>query len=250
MNGIELEVVTSEKDLGVIVTTNFSQNEQCLELYNKCCSKLGLVKRTCNFTRNTRQKRALYLAMVRSQLNHCCVVWRPTCDTLINKLESVQKRAVKWILGEEGHHYNDVEYLARLRDLDLLNLKSFFVLNDLVIFHKIFYKYNDYCIELPSYLRPYEAEERRRLRSNINPPDYLNGQVSTTNLSNMRSVSKDEKSLKCTVEPKCAQFKNSFFFRTHLQWNYLPLEMREEQCPIKFKKLLLVHLWADLMRPD
>ena len=157
---------------------------------------------------------------------------------------------MKWILDEEGHHYNDVEYLSRLRDLDLLHLKSFFMLNDLIIFHKIYYKVNDYCVELPSYLQPYVDEDRRRLRSNINPPSYLNGQVSTTDLSNMRAVSQDGKSLKCTIVPKCSQFRCSFFYRTHLIWNYLPVDLRSEQCPIKFKKLLLLHLWADLMKPD
>ena len=70
--------------------------------------------------------------------------------------------------------YNDIEYISRLRDVDLLYLKYFFMLNDLTIFHKIYYKYNYYCVELPSYLRPYEDEDRRRLRSNINPPAYLN----------------------------------------------------------------------------
>ena len=122
--------------------------------------------------------------------------------------------------------------------------------DDLVIFHKIYYKYNDYCVELPSYLRPYVEEDRRRLRSNVNPPDYLNSQVSTTDLSNMRTVRQDEKSLKCEIESNCPQFKCSFFFRAHLVWNHLPVDLRSEECPLKFKKLLLIHLWADLMKPD
>ena len=248
---IRLDVVSSEKDLGVIVTSKFSQNEQCLEIYNKSSSKLGLLKRVCHFTKNLQQKRALYLAVVRSQLNHCCVVWRPTTDTMIDKLERIQKRAVKWILNEEDHHYNDVEYLSRLRDLNLLHLKYFFILNDLIIFHKIYYKHNDYCVKLPSYLQPYEVEDRSRLRQRIRPPAYFNREILTTDeLSNMRAVSQDEKSLKCTITPKCTQFKNSFFFRTHLVWNFLPIDMRSEQCPIKFKKLLLTHLFADMMKPD
>ena len=123
MNGIDLEFTTSEKDLGVVVTSTLSRNEQCLEIYNKCSSKLGLLKRVCHFIRNSQQKRALYLAVVRSQLEHCCVVWRPTSEVMINKLESIQKRAVKWILNEEDHHYNDIEYICRLRDLNILPFK-------------------------------------------------------------------------------------------------------------------------------
>ena len=251
MNDTYLEVVTSEKDLGVIVTSSLSQNEQCLQIYNKSSSKLGLLKRVCHFTKSVQQRRALYLAVVRSQLNHCCVMWRPTSDTMINKLERIQKRAVKWILNEEDHHYNDIEYLSRLRDLDLLPLKYLFTLNDLIIFHKIFYKHNDYCVELPSYLRPYEVEERRRLRTTVTAPTYLNDcETSITDFSAMREMSLDSKSLKCTIVPKCSQFRSSYFFRTHLLWNYIPLDVRSELCPLKFKKLLLLHLWDVLLKPD
>ena len=124
-------------------------------------------------------------------------------------------------------------------------------LNDLVIFHKIFYKINDYCVELPSYLRPYEEDERRRLRTTINAPSYLGDcETSTMDLSVMREMSYDSKSLKCTIVPKCSQFRSSYFFRSHLLWNYIPLDIRSEMCPSRFKKLLLVHLWDVILRPD
>ena len=38
--------------------------------------------RVCYFTKDQKQKRTLFLAIVRSQLNqHCCVVWRPANDS-------------------------------------------------------------------------------------------------------------------------------------------------------------------------
>ena len=192
-----LEYNDSEKDLGVIVTSTMSWEDQCYAIYNISSSRLGMVKRVCHFTNNIRQKRALYLAIVRSHFEHCSIIWRPTSEVMINKLESVQKRAVKWILNEQYHHYNDLEYTCRLRDLNLLPIKYYFILNDLIIFHKI---YNDiYCIKLPPYLRPFENEDRSRLRSNVNPPDYYNSQRSTLDLSTMRAISLDEKSLKCTI---------------------------------------------------
>ena len=167
---------------------------------------------------------------------------------MINKLESVQKRAVKWILNEQYHHYNDLEYICRLRDLNLLPIKYYFILNDLIIFHKI---YNDiYCIKLPPYLRPFENEDRSRLRSNVNPPDYYNSQRSTLDLSTMRAISLDEKSLKCTIPATSVVFKKSFFFRGHLLWNHLPLNIRAEQSPSKFRNILLPHLWGEVMKPD
>ena len=248
LNGTILDFAESERDLGVIVTPKMSWDEQCLALYSKSSSRLGLLKRVCHFVTNEKQKRALYLAIARSQFEHCSIVWRPSTDSMLNKLESIQKRAVKWILNEYNFHYTDVEYKCRLRDLDLLPLRYRFILSDLVIFHKIFY--NNYFVKLPSYFRPCNTEDRSRLRSNVVPPNYFGSQMSTLDLSSMRALSSDNLSLKCTVEPRAPAFKNSFFYRTHMLWNFLPITIRQETNQPKFKKLLILHLWDVLMKPD
>ena len=76
-------------------------------------------------------------------------------------------------------------------------MKYYFIFNDLVIFHKI---YNDlYCVKLPTYFRKCNNEDRGRLRSRIQPPNYLDGRTSSVDLSTMRAMSLDDKSLKCDV---------------------------------------------------
>ena len=159
-----------------------------------------------------------------------------------------KKKAVKWILNEQYHHYNDWEYTCRLRDLDLLPIKYFFILNDLIIFHKFFY--DCYFIKLPVYFRPYNDDDRGRLRSLVAPPDYYNSQRTTLDLGSMRAVSYDAKSLKCTLSTVSPSFKRSFFYRVHLLWNHLPIGIREESVPSKFKILVCAHLWDVLMKPD
>ena len=66
---------------------------------------------------------------------------RARITSLVNLHEKVQKRVVKLILSEQGHHYNEFEYFRRLLDLELLPIQYRFILNDLVFFHKIFYRY-------------------------------------------------------------------------------------------------------------
>ena len=44
-----LDYVTSEKDLGVIVSNKFISNEQHNQVINKASQMLGLTKRTCHF---------------------------------------------------------------------------------------------------------------------------------------------------------------------------------------------------------
>ena len=176
------------------------------------------------------------------------MIWRPTAESKIDKLERIQCRAVKWILNEQDHHYNDWEYICRLRDLDLLPLKYVFQSNDLIIFHKIYY--NAYFVKLPQHFRSCESIDRTKLRSNIAPPNYYNSQKENIDLSTMRAISLDNKSLKCTLSKTSHVLRKAFFYRAHILWNFLPLEIREVTCSSKFCTLLKQHLWDIVLKPD
>ena len=41
-------------------------------------------------------------------------------------------------------------------------------------------------------------------------------------------------------------FKNSFFYKTHLQWNNLPLELRIIEDYAKFSIMLKEHIWDSI----
>ena len=199
LNGEILDFVDSEKDLGVLVTTKLSWHDQTMAVYSKASSRLGLVRRTCHFVQCPRQKCVLYLSLVRSLYEHASIIWRPCSDNLIGKLEKVQKRAVKWILSEQGHHYNEFEYFRRLQDLELLPIQSRFILNDLVFFHKIFYSY---CpVAFPDYLKVAVQEDLSddRLRSRIVPPDYLGAPI-RNEFEELRASKLDLFSMICTID--------------------------------------------------
>ena len=51
-------------------------------------------------------------------------VWRPNSTFLINKIERVQLRAVKWILAEQNNNYSKEQYFKKCKELDLLPLKT------------------------------------------------------------------------------------------------------------------------------
>ena len=96
-----LSYADSETDLGVHVNKNFNFNEQCEIILTKANKKFGILKRTCHFVTCRNRRRVLYLALVRSQFEHCLPVWRPGSITMMNKFESFQKKCLKWILSEE-----------------------------------------------------------------------------------------------------------------------------------------------------
>ena len=121
-----LDYVPSEKDLGITVNRTLNFTEHANSLYSKANQRFGLLKRTCHFIDNTAKRRVLYLTMVRSIFEHCPVVWRPSSNTTINKLESIQKRAIKWINQDYSQSYssNELLYHAHCKQLKILPVRS------------------------------------------------------------------------------------------------------------------------------
>ena len=74
---------------------------------------LGITKRTCHFITDANKRRSLYLSLVRSQFEHCCIIWRPVTETEISAFEKLQKKAIKWILNGLYQHYDNKAYLPR-----------------------------------------------------------------------------------------------------------------------------------------
>ncbi len=250
LNGDDLEFVFSEKDLGVYVTSDLDWEENIFALCTKASSRLGLMKRTLRFVKDRKQKRAFYLALVRSIFEHCSVIWTPTTVTMVNKVESVQRRAVKWILGEQDHHYNDVEYMHRLRDLDLLPMEYKFRYTDLIMFHQIYHDIS--VVKLPYYLTAVTNSDRGRLRSTIRQPVRFSEFESSgiPDLNQRRNNRFDHLSLKSSVEAKSRCFKGSFFYRTHTNWNDLPTKLKEENDSATFSVKLKRHFWDIIINPD
>ena len=126
---------------------------------------LRLVKRTCNFVKDSNQNRVLYLSLVGSQFNHRSSLWRPSSIALLNKIERVQVNAVKWILSEQKSFYTDMEYFTKCRRLDLLPLRIRLDFFAILLFHRIIH--GTVPIKLPSYITLVPLSN---LRSSHNDP--------------------------------------------------------------------------------
>ena len=221
-----LDYVVSEKDLGVDINSRFNFSEHCDRILSKANQQFGLTKRTCYFVNDIRRKRALYLTLIRSQFEHCSPIWRPTSDTLISKFENFQKKCLKWILSEECLHYGIKEiYTRKCRQLKLLPLSKRFDFNDLILFYKIVF--NIIPVELPSYLHFFDGHSR--LRS-----CHLDELCLVSDLVHKGNI------------PERSQLYKSFFYRTHLLWNNIPLEIRQISRLVIFRTELLKFLWRSI----
>ena len=150
---------------------------------------------------------------------------------MVEKLESLQKRAVKWIRNDNGVSYStDDLYYIHCKQLNILPIKFRFDYHDLKFFHSVVYNLS--CVTLPEYLTFFSGSTR------------------------LRSTRLDQLCLVSSIQPRGLRATNSkrgfaktFFYRAHLAWNKLPLLLREISNPGIFRNDLIKYIWTDLVGP-
>ena len=168
----------------------FNFNEQCEILLTEANQKFGILKRTCHFLTCKNRRRVLYLALVRSQFEHCSPVWRLGSITMMNKFEAFQKKILKWILSEEEKSYSHEVYISNVSNIPPLSFR--FNFNDMNIFHEIVYK--TIPVNIPDYLKLYSGDSIFR-RTHLDNLSFVSNIASTTaSITNLNKY---------------------FFFRTH-----------------------------------
>ena len=229
MGDLVLDYTESEKDLGIFMNKVLNFNDQADFLYGKANQKLGMLKRNCYFVMDTNRRKALYLTLVRSMFEHCPVVWRPASKSIINKLEGLQKRALKWIRNEMGTSYSiDDLYHLHCKELNILPIKFRFDYHDLKTLHLIINGFS--CVKLPEYLKFYSGSSRLR----------------STHLDHL-SLESDVRPVGSSLPSSRRGFANNFFYRSHLMWNRLPLALREIVRPSIFKTELIKYIWTEFV---
>ncbi|XP_068712151.1 uncharacterized protein [Montipora foliosa] len=117
LNGSQIMSVTTEKDLGVHVSTKLSWNNHIDVTISKANKMLSMIKRTCTNECDQKTLVILYKSLVRSRLEYASQVWSPFTKEKITALERVQRGATKFILK------TDLCYPERLVKLKLLPLE-------------------------------------------------------------------------------------------------------------------------------
>ena len=80
---------------------------------------------------------SLYNSLVRSRLEYCSSIWSPTTKCLIDKLERVQKRFVKYLCFRKSMTYDNDEYMFLCDIFKLNTLQSRRKICDLMFLNKI-----------------------------------------------------------------------------------------------------------------
>ena len=124
--GTVLEVVTEEKDIGVIVSDSLKPSAQCAKAVKKANSILGQMSRTVHY-RDKDVWINLYKTYVRQHLESSVQAWSPWYVKDIELLERIQERAVNMVTGLRSKVYSD-----ELRELKLTTLHDRRIRGDMI----------------------------------------------------------------------------------------------------------------------
>jgi hypothetical protein len=117
-----LEQVKTNPYLGHNISDDLKWSSHISKITSKASCTLGFLRRNLRECPQECKKLA-YLGMVRSTLEYGCLIWDPYTDKNIDKLESIQKRAARFI----NHDYKSREsgcVTNMLKDLELKPLQE------------------------------------------------------------------------------------------------------------------------------
>ena len=131
MDGVVLEEIESEKDLGVYITKDSKPSTQCTKAAQKAMNSLRLIKRTFKYFDHDAFQ-TLYRTYIRPHLEYSVPAWNPGMKKDIKVLEKVQRRATKLV-----PELRDMSYKERLDALGLYTLETRRLRCDLIETYKI-----------------------------------------------------------------------------------------------------------------
>ena len=98
VNGCQLENVEHMKCLGVIIDKELKWHKHVNSVIQKVCCKAALIRRVKPYL-NVDTLNVLYKALVQPHFDYCGIAWYGRFNDDINKLDVLQKRCARIILG-------------------------------------------------------------------------------------------------------------------------------------------------------
>ena len=146
LEGVILPPVESEKDLGVLFTSNLDFHDYINSCINKANSCIAWVTRSL-ISRNSEVMLKIYKSMIRPHIEYCVQLWSPLPSHgnwgVILALENVQRKFTRMI-----DNIGLLPYKERLEALGLTTLLERRARGDLIETFKILNNFSDYGSDL------------------------------------------------------------------------------------------------------
>ena len=124
LNGTLLTRVNRYKYLGITITSDLSWS---LHISGNCCNKtrklIGLLYRRFHQHASPSTLIRLYSSFIRPHLEYASIVWNPSLKSDIDKLEDVQKFALRVCFKSWDSSYDDLLVKSRLLPLESRRLQ-------------------------------------------------------------------------------------------------------------------------------
>ena len=105
LNNHVLTVDTTHKDIGIFLSVNLMWVPHFKLIISRAYKVLGLLCRVFSTIQCAQSKSILYLTHVRPHLLYCSSLWRPHLLSDIRSLETMQRRATKFIICDSSLDY-------------------------------------------------------------------------------------------------------------------------------------------------
>ena len=99
MKGETLARVPQHEYLGVTIADNLKWTPQVNKVASKASRTLGLIRRNLHCC-STKVKKSAYETLVRPKLEYATTAWSPHTTKAKQRLESVQRSAARFVLGD------------------------------------------------------------------------------------------------------------------------------------------------------
>ena len=133
LNGNALPVANEVKDLGVIVDDKLTFNGHIDQIVQRAYSRANLIHK-CFLSRDVRTLTRAFCVYVRPMLEYASCIWSPHLQNNVQKVESVQRKFTKRLLG-----FKSLDYKTRLLRLGLDSLEMRRLQQDLIYTYKILF---------------------------------------------------------------------------------------------------------------
>lgn len=185
--GSPVEGVRFHKHLGVYITCTLSWSKQCEEIKKKANRVLTVLQRNISSVSPAIKERS-YLCLVRPVLEFSTSAWCPYTKKDMDKIESVQRRAARFVHNDYARFTSVTSLLSNLNWPTFQERRIFFDLS-------LFYKFQNNLVNIPF------------------PSEMTLNYLSTRKSHNYKFNQ---------LLPTVNAYKYSFFTRTIPVWNSLP----------------------------
>jgi hypothetical protein len=194
MNNVLVKRVYQFVDLGLLVNNCLKWEDHINNIVSRANKRLGLIKRCLGNECNLEVKLNCYTSLVRPILEASSCVWSCNNKKQISKIESVQRRATKYILCDYTH-----DYKTRLESCHILPLTYRREYLDMVLLYNFLHNLVDVKLNIQM--------------------------VSDQAINRLTRHSLDELSLVCNYN--CSYlYKQQYCNRITFMWNNIPFEIR------------------------